>query len=269
LKGINSRPELPPTRRKTAFTLLELLLAIAIMVTLAGLVFVVGKKVYASSSLAVSASNIRQLAAGGMAYLGDNNYFFWPYSVDSPANPRDRIWWFGLEREDSLGKPEGQRDFDATLGPLANYLPKGFRPDPSFSMQGRAFKPKYRFGYIGIAYNTLLGGGFYPSREMRSYHSLPDPTRVVVFATSAQINDFQSPASRRNPMIEEFYALDEGKGSQARYPNVHFRHNGKAMVAFATGNAGFLPMEESTRDRRNPAANVGRLAPNGSTRFLE
>ena len=70
-------------------------------------------------------------------------------------------------------------------------------------------------------------------------------------------------------MLEEYYGLDAGDGAQARYPNVHFRHNGKAMVSFATGNAGFLNIEESTRDKRNPSLNVGRFAPNGSTKYLE
>lgn len=253
-----------------AFSMVELLAAVSIMGVLSTIGLLAWQKIYTTSSLAVSANNIRQLAAGGSAYLADNNYVFWPYVGPCPDVPRDNIWWFGLEKADSLRRPEGQREFDASQGPLANYIPKGIRPDPSFTIHGKAFKPKYRFGYIGVAYNILIGGGFYKSSSgMRNYHSLSDPARVVVFATSAQINDFQRPASRRNPMIEEFYALDEGRGRQAIYPNVHFRHNGKAMVAFATGNAGFLEMDESTRDQRNPRANVGRFAPNGSTRYLE
>ena len=102
-----------------------------------------------------------------------------------------------------------------------------------------------------------------------NYWQLSDPSKVVVFCTSAQVNDFQSPASRSHPMLEEFYALDSGVGAQSRYPNVHFRHNGKAMVSFASGNAGFLEMDKSTRDPRMPEANVGRLAPAGSTDWLQ
>ena len=264
----NARGSNAPIQGKGGFTIVELIAALAIIVVLASIALVASKKIYATSSLAVSANNIRQLAAGGAAYLADNNYVFWPYAVKSLTN-KDRIWWFGLENASSLRKPEGEREFDATQGPLANYIPKGIRPDPSFSILGKAFKPKYRFGYIGVAYNTLMGGGYYESKNMRNYHSLKDPSRVVIFATSAQINDFQRPASRRNPMLEEYYGLDEGAGAQSRYPNVHFRHNGKAMVAFATGNVGFLEMDESTRDKRNPSANIGRLAPNGSTAYLE
>ena len=64
-------------------------------------------------------------------------------------------------------------------------------------------------------------------------------------------------------MLEEFYGVDE------KEVTVHFRHNGKAMVSFASGNAGFLDMDESTRDPRMPKANVGRFAPKGDTTYLK
>ena len=98
--------------------------------------------------------------------------------------------------------------------------------------------------------------------EPSSYWSLANPSKIVVFATSAQINTFQRPASPRNPMLEEFYLLDD------REITVHFRHNGQAMVAFADGSVGFLPIDESTRDPRAPQANVGRFAPVGSSKYL-
>lgn len=94
------------------------------------------------------------------------------------------------------------------------------------------------------------------------YWDLENPDKTVVFATSAQINTFQKPASAKNPMIEEFYGIDQN------FVTVHFRHQGNAMVAFASGSAGFLPIDESTRDRRAPAANVGRFAPRGSDKHL-
>lgn len=83
-----------------------------------------------------------------------------------------------------------------------------------------------------------------------------------MFATSAQVNTFQAPASAKNPMIEEFYGLDD------KEVTVHFRHNGKAMVAFADGSCGFLPMDPSTLDQRDPKALIGRFAPPGSKTYL-
>ncbi|MEX1118145.1 MAG: prepilin-type N-terminal cleavage/methylation domain-containing protein [Terrimicrobiaceae bacterium] len=140
--------------REKGFTLIELLASTAIVLILGTLLTGAGWKVYESSSLAVSANNIRQLAAGASAYLGDNNQTFWPYRQAVPG--RGVTWWFGFESTESLTAGEGKRTFDATNGPLANYVPAGFRPDPSFGFTGKAYKPKYRFGYLGVAYNVLL-----------------------------------------------------------------------------------------------------------------
>lgn len=248
--------------RARGFTVLELLAAVAIILVLAVALTSAGRRVYESSSLAVSANNIRQLAAGGINYLAENNNVFWPYRGAAPAGQSGVTWWFGFERSTSLSAREGQREFDPVLGPLGGYIPKGIRPDPSFSLGASAFKPKYRNGYIGTGYNVLLGGGFLNNRPRQNVLQLTDPSKVVVFATSAQVNSFQPPASSRKPMLEEFYGIDENEVT------VHFRHNGKAMVSFATGNVGFLEIDESTRDPRMPRANVGRFAPSGNSAWL-
>jgi prepilin-type N-terminal cleavage/methylation domain-containing protein len=246
--------------REKGFTLIELLATGAIVLVLGSIAVGAGWKVYESSSLAISANNIRQLASGAASYLADNNYVYWPYKRTEPAGT---TWWFGFESTASQARPEGEREFDAERGPLGGYVPKGFRPDPSFALGGNAFKPKYRNGYIGTGYNAVLGGGFYGTPTRQNFWQLSDAAKVVVFFTSAQVNTFQAPASAGNPMLEEFYGID------AREVTAHFRHNGKAMVAFASGNVGFLKMDESTRDTRMPKANVGRFAPVGDTTYLK
>ncbi|MEI8310774.1 MAG: prepilin-type N-terminal cleavage/methylation domain-containing protein [Verrucomicrobiota bacterium] len=245
------------------FSLVELLAVIAIVLVLSAVSAGAGWKIYESTSLAVSANNIRQLAVGGVNYLADNNNVYWPYRSNDPANGTGVTWWFGFEPIASVNRPEGQREFDATKGPLGGYVPKGFRPDPSFALGGNAFKPKFKNGYIGTGYNVLLGGGFLGAGTRSQHLQLSDASKVVVFFTSAQVNTFQSPASSKKPMLEEFYGVDE------KEVTVHFRHNGKAMVSFASGNAGFLEMDESTRDPRLPKANVGRFAPKGDTTYLK
>lgn len=215
----------------------------------------------ANSSIAVSANNIRQLSVGTSSYLADNNYTFWKYK-EAVADP-GTIWWFGFETQASSYKAEGQREYDPLRGPLAGYVPAGVRPDPSFTVTGKSFKPKYKSGYLGIGYNILLGGGWGGTGKLKKYWELSDPAKVVVFATSAQVNTFQRPASASNPMIEEFYAIDQSEKT------VHFRHHGFAMVAYANGSAGLLPMDESTRDPLAPKANIGRFAAKGSKKYLE
>jgi len=247
-----------------AFTLIEVTIATAIVLVLGTCLTGAGWKVYEASSLAVSSNTLRQLAAGASNYLSDHNQTFWPYRAAGPEENPGTAWWFGFETAASQKLPEGQRQFDPELGPLGGYVAAAWRPDPSFALEGRVFKPKYQFGYLGIGYNVLLGGGWMGSPDgLKTYWQLSQPGKVVVFATSAQVNTFQRPASRSNPLLEEFYGLD------ARERTVHFRHHGQAMVAFANGSAGFLPMDESTHDRRMPDANVGRFAPLNDTNYLE
>ena len=249
--------------KNRGFTLIELLVAIGVVAVLSAIAAPAVWGAYKTSSLAVSASNIRQLAAGGSAYLGDNNYRFWPYLTRSPAGD---VYWFGLEAAENKGKPEGERIVDMEAGPLGAYMPRSMVPDPSFGFTGKPFKPKYKFGYIGVGYNVHLAGekngraswltvpkGPQPLR----YWDLKNPSQTVMFATSAQVYPF-----RKDAVIEEFYGIDQ------KEVTVHFRHNGQAMVAFANGSAGFLPIDPSTRDARAPEANVGRFAPKGSTKYL-
>jgi len=252
------------SKTRTAFTAVELLSALAIVIFLAAVLVTAAWKVYANSSLAISANNIRALSAASASYLADNNYTFWPYRYSDPQLPKGVSWWFGFESAASMSLGEGNRSFDPSQGPLGGYIPASFRPDPSFKLSGKAFKPKYRSGYLGVGYNILLGGSWMwdGKKPLMRYWELPEPGKIVVFSTSAQVNTFQSPASRTNPMVEEFYALDGNEIS------VHFRHNKNAMVAFANGSAGFLPMDPSTLDSRAPKANVGRFAPKGSTKYL-
>ncbi len=258
--------------RKAAFTLLETIAIVSVTAVLIALIAPSALKAYESASLVVAAENIRQLSAGGQQYLGDNDHHFWKYrengaaSLDAHGNTiYGTRYWFGFETSSSAVAAEGSRDFDASQGPLAGYVPKGIHPDPSFATHADAFKPKYRCGYIGIGYNVLLGGGWSPTTRTVTMTSwqLTKPSEVVVFATSAQVNTFQAPASAAHPMLEEFYGLDQNEKT------VHFRQGTAALVGFADGSCGFLPMDESTRDNRIKGVNIGRFAPVGSFKYLK
>jgi prepilin-type N-terminal cleavage/methylation domain-containing protein len=249
------------------FSLVEMLVVIAILMSLATLGVSAARHLHRQASLAVSASNVRQLTVGAISYLSDHDLQFWKYRENVPgAGVR---WWFGFESNDSLRRPDGERHFDPGGGPLAGYVPRGLVPDPSFAHTGLAFKPKYQFGYLGLGYNVLLADqdgnrmrGWLGTGTPMRLSQLSNPESIILFATSAQVNNFQPPASPSQPMVEEFYGIDD------REVTVHFRHNGRAMVAFANGAVGYLPMDERTADPRAPEANIGRFAPVGATDYL-
>lgn len=228
------------------FTLVELLVTVAIVAVLMVLLIPAVRSVYASSTDAVSAHCIAQLNAASQSYLAENRMTFWQYSSRTNGGTQ---WWFGFEPSASLSAPEGKRWLDLNQGPLGPYIAAsgGMSVDPSFSRQGNVFKPKYGTTHFAYGYNLLLQG--------KNQLALSRPGRTPVFATCAQVNTFQSPASPRRPMVEEFYYFNTTERT------VHFRIGGQAMIGYADGSAGYLPMLPGSLDSRMPGANIGRLDP--------
>ncbi|MCX6936190.1 MAG: hypothetical protein NTZ01_08415, partial [Verrucomicrobia bacterium] len=84
-------------------------------------------------------------------------------------------------------------------------------------------------------------------------NQLAMPGQIALFATCAQINTFQAPASGKNPMLEEFYMFTTNEIT------VHFRHANRAIVAFADGSQREVPGDPSSFNSRLPSACVGKL----------
>ena len=96
-----------------------------------------------------------------------------------------------------------------------------------------------------------------------SIHHLRRLTDIALFADAAQLNDFQPPASRAHPMLEEWYYLDNptNQASANYYPHGHFRHGQKANVVFCDGHVSREAMLPGSLDQKLPAQFVGRLSP--------
>ena len=102
-----------------AFTLTELLVAVAVAAVLAGLLFPAARSVFAASTDAVSAHVISQLNAASQSYLLENGMVYWPYRTSETNGVQ---WWFGFEPSDSSHDAEGTRWLDLTKGPLGPYI---------------------------------------------------------------------------------------------------------------------------------------------------
>lgn len=248
-------------KARAGFTLLELLTVVAIIAILAAALLPVYRAARKSAWHAVSAHSLQQLGAMGASYRADNEGQFWRYreSVDDGT-----VWWFGFESATSARQAEGQRTLDLSRGPLGPYAiaSGGVKSDPAFMGMSDRFKPKYTNGSFGYGYNVLLGGGSLGYGTLARTAQYSHPADIVVFATCAQVNTFQAPASAKNPKIEEFYMIDD------RETTVHFRFGGKALAAMMDGSIREIPIDPTTLDQRMPSAKVGRFAPRGSKLFL-
>jgi type II secretory pathway pseudopilin PulG len=110
--------------KASAFTVVELLVAAAIIVVLCVVAVPAVWGAYKSSSLAVSSNNIRQLAAGGAAYLADNNYQFWAYRRKGEVGGTNgRVWCSGL-----IGGTAASTDSMARFGGMGS-RPAGVSPN--------------------------------------------------------------------------------------------------------------------------------------------
>lgn len=230
--------------RKQGFTLVELLVVIAILAILAALLLPATAKARNYSHKAVCVSNLHQLSLAATMYWGDNNEncFTWYYG---PTNSGATYWcgWMGPGAETT-------RPFDLTVGKLYPYNKNtSVRICPALEYSLANFKLKGSNVFYSYGYNSSLANS-----KPVSTQQFRNPSQLIVFGDAAQINNFQAPASRNNPMLEEWpYYID----SNTSIPNGHFRHNDRAEATMADGHIESLQMIPGSQDMKLPYYNVG------------
>ncbi len=233
--------------RDAAFTLVELLVVLAVIGLLAGLMvpgLARGRQAALGSRCV---SNLRQLGLAARVYWDDHSDRAFPERVAR----RDDGWryWFGWLQDGQ----EGERRFDVTQGVLWPYLGgRGVEVCPSLDRLGTRFKSKARGAAFGYAYNLLMGPR---DRTPVSLSQVRDPSGLAVLVDAAQVNDFQEPASPENPMLEEFYYF----GTNRLEATIHFRHALRAQATFADGHVAAERPLAGSLDPRLPGHRIGRL----------
>jgi prepilin-type N-terminal cleavage/methylation domain-containing protein/prepilin-type processing-associated H-X9-DG protein len=241
-----------------AFTLIELLVVIAIISVLAALLLPTLSSAKARAFRAVCANDLRQLSIATQLYWNDNGgrCFRYSYGTTNPmtgeVGTNGVYYWFGWLGTGS----EESRPSDLSSGVLYAYIGNSqIRLCPSLNYALAQFKLKASTQTYGYGYNLALSGS-----DM-TIGQISTPSDTVLFADAAQVNDFQLPASRSKPMIEEWYYLSVSTNfaSSSYYPNGHFRHQQRANALFCDGHIGTEKPVPGSLDKRLPSQYVGQL----------
>ena len=233
-------------KHRFGFTLVELLVVIAMVAIMASLLLPALSTAKRRALDTVCFGNLRQLGLAGQMYWSDNDHCAFAYR-EGTVNAGDRFWFGWLERGG-----EGARRFDLAKGSLHPYLGgSGVETCPSLAYIDSRFKLKATGSAYGYGYNLHLAGGF--AGPGVRIDRLLKPGSIVFLADAAQVNTFQSPASKENPMLEEFYYVND------RERTAHFRHARKAISVFCDGRVGQSGCATGSIDARMSTHSVGRL----------
>jgi len=260
-------------RRRAGFSLVELLVSIAIIGVLVGLLLPAVQSAREASRRTACGNNVRQLGLALLNYVSANGGRLLPLKVDDAARivgtladpnqnpyPGKSRYWFGEVDENQTVLSERLNFQKGTLSPFMEGNVAAYQC-PNFAAEA---VDSLRYGKMatGFDYNASLGPGTeydwdnWPSVTLKNacrqytIGQVRETQRTIAFAESAIVY-FLSPY----PLRENLGGLLLPSESD---PAVHFRHAGKlANVAFLDGHVDAYPM----KFRAGPYTDPAQLAP--------
>ena len=228
------RPVIHPRLKRVprGITLIEVLVVIALLAVLSGIVWGVARMGKRRAQMIESTSNLRQLVLANANYAADHGTY-------APAmDPSNLKRWHGSRNGPSDAfEPRG-----GFLNPyLGDSQEVGFCPRLEEMITD---EKSWEQGSGGYGYNATYIGGtpkdpFRPAvpANIRDLHTL-------MFATTAFAN---SSGLQEYPFAEPREWVDpNGHLSGKLQPSVHFRFNGKALVAWCDGTVTAEEMSEES-----------------------
>ncbi len=252
------RPEFHPPS-KDGFSLIELLVVVAVIAILAAVTAGSWSSARAAAESANCKSNLRQLVAANLAYSVDHLRFV-AAAENIKGGSDNTIRWHGVR--------SGGQAFDGSIGPLAPYLGGGgasawLRRCPAFRPEAAGFETScggYGYNALGVGSELCLPGKD-TSVGMKA-GSIAHPAQTVMFADAA----FLSGSGAKAKLIEySFVEPPRFSDGTVPWPSIHFRHQGKANVAWADGHVSSEKMART--DGRSSAHSLGWFGPDNNELF--
>lgn len=224
-----------------AFTLVEMLVVIAIIGVLATSLLLATQQGIASAHRAACAQNLRQLYLANLQHATETGAYA-PAASDLFGSNRER--WHG-------SRSHASDPFDAAEGPLAPYLGTAgaVRKCPAFrnpvrTEEANAFEASCGgYGYNATGVGSLiyeLGMCAEALKTGMPLESIRDPSHTVMFTDCA----FPQPYGGNPHYLIEYsfaeayhWVFEAGRETEYRAdPSIHFRHRSRANVVWCDGH---------------------------------
>jgi len=223
---------------KKGFTLVELLVVIAVVAILMTIAIPSVQRVRERGKIAGSTSNLRQIGAGALLYVATNGNRMVPHAIFDPEIMENREWCFAYFQPDEENAFAG--------GVLGDYLNDAaevlvcpvWQADESVQAM---FEAGGKPGSLGYGYNGLNlsvmqppenspegQGGHYQGHPMAT---IDNPTMTVMFTTSGQ------PFGRVAAPQEMIWGPDH----VVSQPPVRLVTDSEALVCFVDGSVRLAP----------------------------
>ena len=239
------------------FSLIELLVAVAVIGLLAAILTGALPAARAAAEAAACRSNLRQLAAANLAYAADHGRYV---AAAEDIATKNTIRWHGVRTGPV---------FDGAKGPLAEYLGGGgasawVRRCPAFHPDGTGFEAScggYGYNELGVGSEACLAVAA-PARFGMRAGALAHPADTVMFADTAYL---QGSGTKARLIEYSFAEPPRFADGSTPWPTIHFRHRGKANVAWADGHVTAEPLART--GNRGAAQHLGWFGPDDNSVF--
>lgn len=235
-----------PRHPSRAFTLLELLIVVVLIIVLAAIVFPMARNIRQAAGTAKTVANLRQIQAANMSFASDNNGFFLGNSPDG-GGPWGPPWFTYMPFVSMLGvnvAGEGE-------GESGNVLPDGWGKNypevlkcgmdvsvsPEPEQKDRNFTIGMNWSSFSHQSDGTPGGASWWIGGKIHQNSVKHPSQLIMFHESSEI-------------FGTFWNRLDWKGDNVGFNlGMAFRNKGKTCnVVFADGHVSSLTRKDVEKD---------------------
>ena len=252
-----------PPRLSRAFTLVELLVVVGIIALLVSILLPALATARQAAQATVCASNIRQLAVCSTAYAADNHGYYPPAHFDFMTRNLHR--WHGT-------RPKTSVPFDFAGSPLLKYMQAAaIRKCPEFEPT----QPGFEAAAGGYGYNNhYLGSSTEDMPGVKGSDNIPardcmirNADQKIMFTDAAMAEDTGDGIA----IIEYSFVEPPTTLYGPTSPSIHFRHRGKANIAWVDGHVTARAMDwtypANIYGANNQACHLGFCGPKDNSWF--